>query len=220
MPPAGSPPSARSSQVRQVSSSCPVAVPRIAPCLEKVRTKKAGSYAGIGIAMVTLIDSTVSVTIRHSDNAPIASETATAWVNREEATGAGRLSKPAAGRPNHGPNPSRRGANHPRLRARSQPPPAILRRRPAAKNGEIAAKANGFARYPIAALPVSPVFNPAQTPAAIVGISPIPGASPWRRSRGSVRPAGARRGSPGRSRGRSRSGRRHGCSRRARCRRP
>ena len=35
-------------------------------------------YAGMGIAMVTLIDSTVRVTIRHSDSAPIASEAATA----------------------------------------------------------------------------------------------------------------------------------------------
>ena len=47
-----------------------------------------------------------------------------------------------------------------------------------------------------------------------------PDASPWRQSRGSARPGAARRGSPGKSRDRSRSGRRHGCSRRARCRRP
>ena len=44
--------------------------------------------------MVTLIDSTVSVTIRHSDSAPIASEAAMALVSRDETTGAGR-SKPA-----------------------------------------------------------------------------------------------------------------------------
>jgi hypothetical protein len=44
---------------------------------------------------VTLIDSTVSVTTRHTDNAPIASEVAMASVTREEATGAGRLPKPA-----------------------------------------------------------------------------------------------------------------------------
>jgi hypothetical protein len=36
------------------------------------------------------------VTIRHSDNAPIASEAATAWVNRDEATGAGLSTKPGA----------------------------------------------------------------------------------------------------------------------------
>jgi hypothetical protein len=45
--------------------------------------------------MVTLIESTVSATIRHSDNAPIASEAATVSVSRDEATGAGRPSKPA-----------------------------------------------------------------------------------------------------------------------------
>ena len=46
--------------------------------------------------MVALIDNTVRVTIKHSDNAPIASEAATAWVNRDDATGAGRLAKPTA----------------------------------------------------------------------------------------------------------------------------
>ena len=45
--------------------------------------------------MVTLIESTVSATTRHSDNAPIASEAAMALVNREEATGTERVSKPA-----------------------------------------------------------------------------------------------------------------------------
>src|SRR5258708_34335134 len=45
--------------------------------------------------MVTLIESTVSVTIRHSDSAPIASEAATVWVSRDDATGAERPSKPA-----------------------------------------------------------------------------------------------------------------------------
>ena len=44
--------------------------------------------------MVTLIDNTVSVTTRHSDSVPIASEVATALVNREEATGAGWFAKP------------------------------------------------------------------------------------------------------------------------------
>src|SRR5882757_7634761 len=46
--------------------------------------------------MLTLIDSTVSATIRHSESAPIASEAATALVNRDEATGAAWPSKPAA----------------------------------------------------------------------------------------------------------------------------
>src|SRR5258705_11754699 len=45
--------------------------------------------------MVTLIESTVSVTIRHTDSAPIASEAATVWVSRDDATGAERPSKPA-----------------------------------------------------------------------------------------------------------------------------
>jgi hypothetical protein len=53
-------------------------------------------YAGSGIAMVTLIDSTVSATIRHSESEPIASEAATALVNWDEATGAAWPSKPAA----------------------------------------------------------------------------------------------------------------------------
>ena len=53
-------------------------------------------YAGIGIAMETLIESTVRVTIRHSDNEPIASEAATVRVSRDEATGAERALKPAA----------------------------------------------------------------------------------------------------------------------------
>ena len=53
----------------------PIAMPIIARCLGKrCKQKNAWNYAGIGIAMVTLIDSTVSVTTRHSDSAPIASE--------------------------------------------------------------------------------------------------------------------------------------------------
>jgi hypothetical protein len=58
--------------------------------------RKMVGYAGIGIAMETLIESTVRETIRHSDNAPIASEAATALVSRDEATGAERPLKPAA----------------------------------------------------------------------------------------------------------------------------
>jgi hypothetical protein len=53
-------------------------------------------YAGIGIAMLTLIENTVRVTIRHSDNEQIASEAATAPASLEEATGADGPSKPAA----------------------------------------------------------------------------------------------------------------------------
>jgi hypothetical protein len=58
--------------------------------------KTGSGQAGIGIATATLIDSTVRVTIRHSDSEPIASEAATASVSRDEATGAGGQSKPAA----------------------------------------------------------------------------------------------------------------------------
>ena len=53
-------------------------------------------YTGIGIAMLTLIESTVRVTIRHSDSEPSASEAATASASRDEATGADVLSKPGA----------------------------------------------------------------------------------------------------------------------------
>jgi hypothetical protein len=46
--------------------------------------------------MLTLIENTVRVTIRHSDNEPIASEATTASINRGEAAGVERLSKPTA----------------------------------------------------------------------------------------------------------------------------
>ena len=46
--------------------------------------------------MLTWIESTVRVTLRHSDNAAIASEAATAPVSRDEATDAIWPSKPAA----------------------------------------------------------------------------------------------------------------------------
>lgn len=59
-----------------------------------VRTRTAGDYPGNGIAIDTRIDSTVSVTAKHSDKAPIASVAAIALVNREDATGAGRPEKP------------------------------------------------------------------------------------------------------------------------------
>ena len=53
-------------------------------------------YAGIGIAMETLIESAVRVTITHSDSEPIASAAATASISREEATGVERPLKPKA----------------------------------------------------------------------------------------------------------------------------
>ena len=58
--------------------------------------------AGIGIAMLSLIERTVSVTIRQSDSEPIASAAATVSCSRVEATRVARLSKPGAGRPGHG----------------------------------------------------------------------------------------------------------------------
>jgi hypothetical protein len=57
--------------------------------------KSVSGYAGIGIAIETLIESNVRVTIRHSDSEPIASVAATASASRDEATGAEGLSKPA-----------------------------------------------------------------------------------------------------------------------------
>src|ERR1700682_3490559 len=60
--------------------------------------------------MVILIESTVRVTIRHSDSEPTASEAATVPVSRDEATGAERPSKPAPpGDRIMGRNPSTRG---------------------------------------------------------------------------------------------------------------
>jgi hypothetical protein len=59
-----------------------------------VVVERATDQTGIGIAIETLIDSSVSVTARHSEIAPIASVAAMALVSRDEATGAGRLTKP------------------------------------------------------------------------------------------------------------------------------
>lgn len=71
--------------------------------------------------METLIESTVRLTIRHSDIAPIASEAATAWVSRDEATGAELPSKPAA------PD-DRIMAENPRMHGRITRTPAELLR--------------------------------------------------------------------------------------------
>src|ERR1035437_8256724 len=86
-------------------------------------------YAGIGIAMETLIESALRVTITHSDSEPIASEAATARACREEATGAVRPSKPAApGVRIMVRNPSMRGRITPRDSQISQESLAILGR--------------------------------------------------------------------------------------------
>src|SRR5450759_2123436 len=153
-------------------------------------------YAGIGIAMETLIESAVRVTITHSDSEPIASEAATAGASREEATGAVRPSKPAA--PDDrimGRNPLNARANHP-----PRPPDF------AGIAGNIgAAAASKMAKWRRFQL-----LRPRRRG------GPDPGlrhraANPWRRSRKSARPAATRPGSQGRSRDRNRSGRRHGC---------
>jgi hypothetical protein len=71
----------------------------IAPCRARISNgpeKIILNYAGIGIAMLTLIENTVRVTIRHSDSEPIASAAATASISRDEATGAAWPSKPPA----------------------------------------------------------------------------------------------------------------------------
>ena len=70
--------------------------PRRRPLFWEKPFWKKSVQTGSGIAMLTLIDITVRATIRHSETEPIASEAATALVNRDEATGAARLSKPAA----------------------------------------------------------------------------------------------------------------------------
>jgi hypothetical protein len=70
--------------------------PRRRPLFWKKPVWKKVGQTGSGIAMLTLIDITVRVTIRHSESEPIASEAATALVNRDEATDAAWPSKPAA----------------------------------------------------------------------------------------------------------------------------
>ena len=54
--------------------------------------------------MLTLIDSMVRVTIRHSESEPIASEAATALINRVRSNGRGYCleAQPHAGQPDHG----------------------------------------------------------------------------------------------------------------------
>ena len=169
--------------------------------------------------MVTLIESTVSVTIRHSDSAPIASEAATVSVSRGEATGAGRPSKPApppcdrvmaeilhcAG---ESPATSGDGNRHDRQYCGGA----------LSKSGKMKAERTVMPAFPVIQAHVSGVkprrrYRPGRRPRRRV-------ASPWRRIQASARPAATRCGSPGRWRGQSHSGRRHGCSRRARCRRP
>jgi hypothetical protein len=60
------------------------------PCRDSAdgsRCRSDVDQVGIGIAILTLIENTVSVTIRQSDREPIASEATTASISRDEATG-------------------------------------------------------------------------------------------------------------------------------------
>jgi hypothetical protein len=114
-----------------------------------------------------------------------------------------------AGRPYHGRVPLDAQANHLRLPRSLQSRQAILRRLSPRKwrnRGEI----SGYARYSTRFRPRRPSRRRPRHPAA----------SPWRRNHRSARSAAARHGRRGKSPDRNRSDRRHGCSRRARCRRP
>ena len=51
----------------------------IACCFANDANRKTLNYPGIGIAMVALIDNTVSVTTRQSDNVPTASDARWRW---------------------------------------------------------------------------------------------------------------------------------------------
>jgi hypothetical protein len=84
----------RGNQYDRCFHDCPIAI-SIHRARKPMVWKIVLTYVGIGIAMLTLIDSAVRVTIRHSDSEPIASEAATASISRDEATGADGLSKPA-----------------------------------------------------------------------------------------------------------------------------
>jgi hypothetical protein len=68
----------------------------VSASLESTLKRKSPDQAGSGIAIATLIDSTVSVTARHSDNAPIVIAVTVVLVNRDGAAGTVRLPEPAA----------------------------------------------------------------------------------------------------------------------------
>ena len=64
------------------------------PFAEYALAAKHVIQVGIGMAIATLIDITVNATVRHTVNAAIASEAATALVRRGEATRVTRPSNP------------------------------------------------------------------------------------------------------------------------------
>jgi hypothetical protein len=71
-------------------------VDRRKPCDGRPRGLPGDGQSGNGIAMLILVDIAVRATIRQSDSEANASEAATAWISRGEATGAQRASKPTA----------------------------------------------------------------------------------------------------------------------------
>src|ERR1700683_2291101 len=99
--------------------------------------------------METLVASTVSVRMTHNDSEPIASEAATAFLSRDEATGAERPLKPAApGDRIMVRNPYNARANHPQHQAMSMESPAILGRG-GVENGKKAAGAPVMPAIPV-----------------------------------------------------------------------
>ena len=122
---------------------------------------------------------------------------------------------PGARRPDHGLNPSLRGRITRAVWQFLQGSQAILGRYPP-ENGKMAAIT--------AVMPAISALHSRKGPRPRRRCRPgrrrrRRAASPWRRNRASARPVATSGGSPGTSQGHSRSGRRHGCSRRARCRR-
>jgi hypothetical protein len=94
--------------------------------------KVTSDQTGSGIAIE--IESTVMVTARHTDSPQIASEAATAWISRNEATGAAPPSKPTVPRdPIMAEFPGTRGRITRNISRIVQPSLAILRRAPPRK---------------------------------------------------------------------------------------
>lgn len=180
-------------------------------------------YAGNAVAMLMLLDSTVTATTRHSVSAPSAAtprSRGSAGTMPLGQGGHGSLPcrttvswcKSLRPRANHSRHPSKSARCHRQDCGGDAP-----RKRQKYGNDE------GFARY-LGSFPAIPDIQtrlfrrlPRGGPQARHRSR---AANPSRQIRGSARPVSARRGPTERSRGRSRSGRRHGCSRTARCRRP
>src|ERR1700722_8051263 len=126
--------------------------------------------------MLTLIENTVRLTIRHSDSEPIASAAATASISRDEATGAEWLSKPAAPDDRFMAEFLRCAGESPATRNISQESLAILRR-PAFENGKMRA-------WPALIAAIFTLLRRLQQ-FRRCGRPRHPAASPWSRNRGS-----------------------------------